>query len=342
MTLTLDATDDGGSGVKEVTYQVGATAKVVVPGGSKTLLFNSEGGYPLAFFATDNAGNVEAAQSLTVQIDTTPPTITSSQAPPASGAGWNSTDVTVTFACADALSGVSICASPAVVSTDGANQSVTGVAVDRAGNSATVSRTVNLDMTPPVLTMPVLASSYAYNASLTLTFGSTDALSGLAFSQATFNGSPVLSGATFTLNRPGLNTFTLTATDVAGNTSTHTATLLVLYNFGGFLPPLLSHSAGVFKLGSVVPVKFTLTDAGGLSVATAVARLTLQMYAGGQPVGTPIDATPPGNADAGDRFRYDGSQYIYNLSTKALAVGTWQLQVRLDDGTVHGVAIGLK
>jgi FG-GAP-like repeat/FG-GAP repeat/PQQ-like domain len=343
VTLTLDATDNsGGSGVKEVTYQVGATSQVVVPGASKTLLFNSEGVYPLAYFATDNAGNVEATQSLAVQIDTTPPTIASSQTPPANGAGWNNSDVTVTFACADALSGVATCTFPAMVSTDGANQAVTGVAIDRAANSATASRVVNLDETPPVLEMPVLASSYAYNASLTLAFGSTDALSGLALSQAAFNGSPVLSGATFTLNRPGLNTFTLAATDVAGNTSTRTATFQVLYNFGGFLPPLLSHSTGVFKLGSVVPVKFPLTDAGGLSVGTAVARLTLQMYAGGQPVGTPIDATPPGSADVGDLFRYDGSQYIYNLSTKALGVGTWQLQVRLDDGTVHGVAIGLK
>ena len=105
---------------------------------------------------------------------------------------------------------------------------------------------------------------------------------------------------------------------------------------------LEAHSTNVFKLGSVVPVKFRLTDARGLSIATAVARLALQMYAGGQPVGTPVDATPPGNADAGDRFRYDGDQYVYNLSTKGLAVGTWQLQVRLDDGTVHSVAIGLK
>ena len=343
MTLTLDATDNsGGSGVKDVTYQVGVAPKVVVPGGSRTLLFNSEGVYPLAFFATDHAGNVEATQSLSVQIDTTAPAIASSQAPPANGSGWNNSDVTVTFACADALSGVATCSSPAMVNADGANQAVTGVAIDRAANSATGSRVVNLDETPPVLTMPVLAPSYAYNASLTLTFGSTDALSGLAVSQATFNGSPVLSGATFTLNHPGLNTFTLTVTDVAGNTSTQTATFSVLYNFGGFLPPLISQSAGVFKLGSVVPVKFPLTDAGGLSLSTAVARLTLQMYAGGQPVGTPIDATPPGSADVGDLFRYDGSQYIYNLSTKTLAVGTWQLQVRLDDGTVHGVAIGLK
>jgi hypothetical protein len=277
-----------------------------------------------------------------VQIDKTPPTIASSQMPPANGAGWNNSDVTVTFTCVDALSGVALCASPAMVSADGPNQIVSGAAVDRAGNSATVSRTINLDETAPVLTMPVLASSYVYNASLTLTFGSTDAVSGVTLSHATFNGLPIVSGATFTLDHPGLNTFTLTATDVAGNTATRTATFSVFYEFGGYLPPVAGDSTGVFKLGSIVPVKFRLTDAGGLSVATAVARLTLQMYAGGQPAGTPIDATPPGNADSGGLFRFDGGQYIYNLSTKPLAMATWQLQVHLDDGTVRSVAIGLK
>jgi FG-GAP-like repeat len=342
-TLTLNATDNtGGSGVKEVTYQIGAASKVVIPGASKTLLFDSEGLYPVAFSATDYAGNIEATHSLLVRVDKTPPTIASTQTPAANGAGWNNSDVTVTFSCADALSGLATCAPPVTVSSDGANQVVTGAAVDRADNSSSTSRTVSLDKTPPVLTMPALASSYVYNASLTLTFGSSDPLSGVALSQATFNGLPVASGATFTLNHPGVNTFTLTATDVAGNTSTRTATFSVLYDFGGFLPPLPGDSSGVFKLGSVVPVKFRLTDAGGLPVATAVARLTLQMYAGGQPFGTPIDATPPGNADSGDLFRFDGSQYIYNLSTKTLAVATWQLQVRLDDGSVHIVGIGLK
>jgi hypothetical protein len=341
--LTLQAADNsGGSGVKQLTYQIGAQSPVVVTGASKTLLFNSDGVYPVAFFATDNAGNVEITQSLLVRVDLTAPTIASSQTPAANGAGWNNSDVTVTFNCADALSGVATCPSPIIVSSDGANQIITGTAVDRAGNSSTVSRAINLDETPPVLTMPVLASSYVYNAPLTLTFGSSDALSGIAAGQATFNGSPVASGASFTLNRPGTNTFTLTATDVAGNTSTRTATFSVLYDFGGFLPPVPGDSSGVFKLGSVVPVKFRLSDARGLAVATAVGRLSLQMYAGGTPVGTPIDATPPGNADIGDLFRYDGTQYIYNLSTKALAVRTWQLQVRLDDGTVHSVAIGLK
>lgn len=343
VTLTLSATDNpGGSGVKSIHYTIGNNPPVTISSSSTTLTFSNEGIFPVTYYADDNAGNVEKTHSLTIQIDLTPPTITSAQSPPANGAGWNNSNVTVTFTCADALSGVASCTIPVVVSTEGANQTITGTAADLAGNSAQTSRTINLDETPPVLTMPNLASSYLYNSSLTLNFSAADPLSGVASTQATFNGKPVTNGTTFVLNQPGTNTFTLTSTDVAGNTTTQTATFSVLYQFSGFLPPIPNDGSGLFKLGSTVPVKFQLTDANGAIVGTAVANLTVQMYSGGTLVGAPIDATPPGNADVGDLFRFDGSQYIYNLSTKTLTNGTWQIQARLNDGSVHAVLMGTK
>jgi len=343
VSVALSATDNaGGSGVKEIHYTIAANPEVVVAGASTTLNFSAEGTYSIAFHAVDNAGNTEAAQSLSVRIDETPPTITASQSPSANAAGWNKSDVTVSFTCSDALSQIDSCTPPALISTEGGNQTVTGTATDRAGNSATATKTINLDKTPPVLTMPALAASYTYNASLTLAFGATDALSGFASSQATLNGSPIISGTTVTLNHPGTNTFTLTATDVAGNTATQTATFSVLYHFTGFLPPIPNDGSGLFKLGSNVPVKFQLTDAAGASVSNAIANLTVQMFSGSALTGTPIDATPPGSADTGNLFRFDGTQYIYDLSTKPFATGTWQIQARLNDGTVHTVLIGLK
>jgi hypothetical protein len=100
--------------------------------------------------------------------------------------------------------------------------------------------------------------------------------------------------------------------------------------------------SGIYKLGSVVPVRFQLTDVNGSLISAAVANLKVQQYSGGTPAGQAVDATPPGAADAGGLFRYDGTQYVYNLSTKSLSVGIWQLQVQLNDGTVHTVSIGLK
>src|SRR5262249_25574310 len=54
---------------------------------------------------TDAAGQT-ASTSVTLNIDTTPPTITAGASPAPNAQSWNNTDVTVTFTCSDALSGV--------------------------------------------------------------------------------------------------------------------------------------------------------------------------------------------------------------------------------------------
>lgn len=50
------------------------------------------------------------------------------------------------------------------------------------------------------------------------------------------------------------------------------------------------------------------------------------------------------NTDAGNVFRYDteNNQYIYNLATSSLWVGSWQLKVILDDGKYYTVVISLQ
>ena len=57
------------------------------------------------FWSIDHAGNVETAHTATVKIDLTAPSITVTQSPAANGAGWNNTDVTVTFTCGDCAVG---------------------------------------------------------------------------------------------------------------------------------------------------------------------------------------------------------------------------------------------
>lgn len=344
VTVALASTDSetNGTGVREIHYAIGNGSYVVVPGPSATVTFTTQGVFTLSYYAIDNAGNVEQTHTLVIRIDLTPPTIVASQSPSPNAAGWNNSNVTVTFTCADNLSGVATCSSPVVVSTEGANQQITGTASDLAGNSASATLTINLDKTPPVLTMPSLAASYIYNSTLTFTFGATDALSGVASSSATLNGQAITSGTTVVLNHPATNTFTFTATDVAGNTISQTKTFVVLYNFSGFLSPIFNDGSSVFKLGSTVPIKFQLTDANGAIVTTAVATLKVQMFSGGIPVGVPEDATASGNADIGNLFRVSSGQYIYNLSTKPLLQGTWQIQAGLDDGSTHTVFLGLK
>ena len=51
-------------------------------------------------------------------------------------AGWYIGPVTVHFSCTDDRSGVATCPADQVVSTEGSNQTITGTAVDVAGNTA--------------------------------------------------------------------------------------------------------------------------------------------------------------------------------------------------------------
>jgi hypothetical protein len=79
VTITLNSVDEpGGSGVKQITYSASGAQTIsstVVAGGSASVLISVEGVTTIRFFGTDNAGNVEPAQSLTIKVDKTPPTI---------------------------------------------------------------------------------------------------------------------------------------------------------------------------------------------------------------------------------------------------------------------------
>ena len=200
----------------------------------------------------------------------------------------------------------------------------------------------NTDIKPPVLTMPVLNASYLLNSVVTFAFSATDAQSGVASISATLNGAPIATGSTIVLNHLGTNTFTLTATDNNANTATQSATFTVLYNFGGFLPPLQPDGTGVFTKGGTLPVSFQLSDVNGTQITTAIATLTVQQISGDVLIGLPVDAIAPGNSDTGNLFRFDGQKYNYNLSTKPLSTGTWQGQVHLDDGSVRTFLVGVK
>ena len=168
---------------------------------------------------------VDGAQGsgVTVEIegfDIDPPTITAHAQPAPNAAGWNNTAVTVAFTCADAVSGVASCTPPAGVNADGANQTVNGMATDRAGNTSTTGVTLNVDRTPPALTITSPADGASVNeATLAVAGTAADALSGLT--NVTCDDAPAaVSGPSF--NCPvqldeGANVVVVRARDVAGN-----------------------------------------------------------------------------------------------------------------------------
>lgn len=101
----------------------------------------------------DVAGNSATFTSSPVQIDKTAPDIAfASRLPAANSHGWNNTDITVEWSCADGLSGVVAPQDAHTLTTEGENQTLTGLCVDLADNSSTHTQGgLSLDKTPPLI-----------------------------------------------------------------------------------------------------------------------------------------------------------------------------------------------
>src|SRR5260370_14709930 len=88
---------------------------------------------------------------------------------------------------------------------------------------------------PPTIPTPPPANggTYSLNATVASNFSCADALSGISTCVG-----PAASGTNFNTNTFGTHTFTVTATDVAGNQAHATTTYPVGHNFTRFLSPL--------------------------------------------------------------------------------------------------------
>ena len=242
-----------------------AIASGVAPGSpTAPIVLSAEGaGQSATGNCTDVAGNTSSVTVSNINIDKTPPTITVASISPApNAAGWNNTvPVTVTFHCMDALSGVAGFTQPVAVSTQGANQVVPGNCTDVAGNTSNTSATLNIDTTPPTITVASItpapnAAGWNNTVPVTVSFNCNDALSGVAsFTE------PVQ------LNNQGANQIVPgNCTDIAGNTSNTSATVNI-----DTAPPTVIGSAttasGPYSTGVFTnqPVTVTFACQDGLS-----------------------------------------------------------------------------
>ena len=319
---------------------------------------------------TDRAGNVaDSATVANINIDKTKPTITGQRTPAANSNGWNSSDVTVSFQCADTGgSGVDTnTVAGDTLSSEGANQSVTntGTCTDKAGNvaaSATVSD-INIDLTNPsvAITSPANGTT-TIASSITVSGTQSDTPSGI--SGVTVNGGAATLGTgpdagTFSKSVAltcGSNTITAVATDLAGRTTTSSSITVNRACFGiQYLQPLDQSTTTPImnqgKYGRVIPVKVVLSllGGGGLTQADLTANgWTLQIGVNGATCSSGAGAdSVEAYADAGlsnggtNLFRYDatGGHWIYNLDTKAppsmtMTVGKcYRLDAYISDGT---------
>ena len=107
-------------------------------------------------------------------------------------------------------------------------------------------------------------------------------------------------------------------------------------------PPINADGSSVFTVKrGVVPVKFTLTDNGNSTCDLPPATIAVTRTAGGV-TGQVNETVYSGFADQGINFRIDSCQYIYNLNSGALGVGTYRVDILIDGQVVGSGVFQLK
>lgn len=184
--------------------------------------------------AVDAANNesVNSDEASATPGDGTPPTISANVEPPPNVAGWNNTDVTVTYECADSGSGIATCPDSQTVTTQGADQIVEGTAIDLDGNTATAAVIINIDKIGPtvIITSPAQDAVFSLSENVLAIWATSDGLSGIDSESGT-----VATGSPIATSTQGLNTFTVPATDLAGNSTTVTHSYTVVIPFTLFV-----------------------------------------------------------------------------------------------------------
>jgi hypothetical protein len=260
------------------------------------------------------------------------------RSPAANLAGWNKTDVTLTWSCTDLLSGPVAASVSDTISTEGVGQSSTGTCGDHAGNSASDTQSgIKIDKTAPGLSWiggPSDGASYYFGSVPTApTCSATDGLSGPNGCDVTGHSGSV-----------GTHTLTATAHDLAGNDHAETRTYTVLaWTINGFYQPTdMSGVWNTVKNGSTVPLKFELfsgaTELTDTSVVNQPLRATQTPCTGGTVDDIELVAT------GSTMLRYDATagQFIYNWQTPKKVGYCYVVTVTTADGSSISANFKLK
>lgn len=292
VTVTWSATDTG-SGV----------ASGPTPGSASVNQNTNVAGQVLGSTATDRLGNLGSG-SIVVKLDKVAPSITAHETPAANAAGWNNTDVMVSYECSDSLSGIATCPAATTLTSSG---TASAQASDIAGNTATASRTVKIDKAAPQLSgIPATAPDGTngwYTHDVRIDWQADDALSGLA------GGLPVPS--MITGEGTGL-TASASVSDNAGNTTT-------------------ARSAPDVKIDRTAPVTAVSAPSGWTSTAATVRLSSSDNLSGVAATHYSVDGGPALTYDA--PFTLDEGDHTLSywaVDSAGNAEATKSTQVRVD------------
>ena len=142
--------------------------------------YDGNGVYNIECWAIDVADNESEAKTITVRLDFIGPTITGAPLVQPNANGWYRASVGVEFRCEDELSGIESCTGQQTLRNEGRGRSVTGEAVDKAGNrEEDLVDGINIDKTEPSVSVSLSDSAVDHGESIRVTITATDGLSGI-------------------------------------------------------------------------------------------------------------------------------------------------------------------
>jgi alpha-tubulin suppressor-like RCC1 family protein len=145
----------------------------------------------------------------------------------------------------------------------------------------------------------------------------------------------------------------VTSTDNAGNSSSGTFRVIrASLGFTGFENPVggaddtggsIANPVRTFKLGSTIPVKFSL-NCDGSPVVNGRHTIAAYKYSDATTGDAPVAVIMDETASDSNEFVLSDGRWRYNLDTKKVGMssGIWKLDARISDGSTHSVWIQLK
>lgn len=306
----------------------------------------------------NNDGIVDSALTPSIILDAqksadiVPPTVSLDILEKNGENGWYTSDVNVKVNASDDNSGINRIqyllngselntydGDKISLSKEGINELYVNATDNNRNTCNAAFKEIKIDKTMPVVSINVREKQeFILNELYNVNWSVEDTISGI--NKYSCN---IPNGTALDTSTAGAKTVNVTAVDNAGNKIIKIITYYVRYSYSGIKRPVKPDGSSVFKLGSTIPVKFQLEDISGNYVSNAIANLCVEKIGNGVE-GTDIEAKSTSSATTGNLFRYDiaDNQYIFNLSTKNLSIGTWKLKIVLNDGTTKETMISLR
>jgi hypothetical protein len=349
VSVGLSATDEaGGSGVASITYSAtGAQpiASTTVSGSSTSVPVSTEGITTLSFYATDNAGNSGSPQTQVVRIDLNPPTTTATLTP-AIHNGWYASPTLTLTANDGPGSGIDhidyaidggvfhVYSGPLSGFSTG-NHFVQYRATDNVGRvEATKLIAFKADSDKPTVTItrPADGAVFPLGKVVKANYKCADKQTGSGIDTCV---GTVPKGSPIDTSSVGAHTFTVTATDKAGNVTTKTNHYQVVYTWNGFFAPISNSETQKLNLvhaGDLIKLGFSLHGDHGLGVLAAGSPSSVPVAC---PSWTPhLVAGAHEGTPSGLFYGLGSSHYSYGWQTDSAWAGTCrQFSLALNDGT---------